>query len=59
MGPKAVQLIQKRVPTGWLVIAGVELDEGVMPLGVTFIPDPNHEWEAERKIVLNLDRVVQ
>ena len=55
MRPRGLLLIQREVPAGWLVIAGADMGDSVAPLGVTFVPDPNHEWRAERRIVFDLN----
>lgn len=38
-------LFRTKVPGGWLVILFAE-DQSGTGGGVTFIPDPNHEWDG-------------
>jgi hypothetical protein len=35
-----IQLLRSKVPGGWLVVTV----GGVEATGVTFLPDPDHEW---------------
>jgi hypothetical protein len=50
-----IQLIQKPVHGGWLVIAGAVTSQAVYPLGVTFVPDPNHEWKSDKVMTVYFD----
>lgn len=34
---------RKQVPNGWIVTV-VAVDGMVHPIGVTFVPDPDHSW---------------
>jgi len=43
-----LRFIQKEAPNGWIVIVGVVHGTQVQPVGAVFVPDPTHEWRADR-----------
>jgi hypothetical protein len=39
-----VSCVRKQVRGGWLVSAAMITDNGLTPMGLTFVPDPDHSW---------------
>jgi hypothetical protein len=39
------KIIRAKVPGGWLVCVGTGIVKSMALNGLTFVPDPNHEWK--------------
>jgi hypothetical protein len=43
-----LRFIQKEAPNGWIVVVSLDHGSQVQPVGAVFVPDPTHEWRADR-----------
>jgi hypothetical protein len=43
-----LRFIQKEAPNGWIVVVAIDHGTQLQVAGAVFVPDPTHEWRADR-----------